>query len=220
MAQYTQKDYDSLCGFMNDPNYFNGKRVQPDSQKYKDLVKMCEDAGYPFIRTMVNGGYSIEPKSASYRAKKSALLKQIDVCEDLITYTRYFIAQKCINDSLVCPTSVVDPITNIERPLRGTDVIPKCQEWACTLQQMMDQNERYRQMVLSDQFTGISGSSAHRPFTENDFDELRQHIQKFCKRQTGQLSDLVFGISTETQPKLRQTSPKKDSTSWLRRLFE
>jgi hypothetical protein len=88
------------------------------------------------------------------------------------------------------------------RPLKGTDPLNKCQSAICALEQSYLQNESYREMVEKNQFRGISGTSSPKPFLEEDLDELREHVSKFCKRQTGQITDSFFGINTEPKQKV------------------
>lgn len=74
------------------------------------------------------------------------------------------------------------------------------------LGQARGQNNRYRKYIQSGQWRGISGQSDEKPMSNDDVQELTEHISKFCKRQTGDIETVWNAAKQEweTMPKMRK----------------
>lgn len=115
------------------------------------------------------------------------LKRRLDDCDLLINQVEK------VEKYHICPCPL-DPRTGKPKSYR---LIPKekvnvCQEAGCILFQMRDQNNLYRSYLTKGQWKGISGQAEKwTPMSPSDYDELSQHITKFCARQTRQLSEWI-----------------------------
>ena len=194
-----------LCEFIINPahNPYTGRSINPGKKTYDELVFKCKSAGHSYVELFARKGPAmvvVKPKGKSFKSKENALRKQMNVCSSVISTSKIFIDRdKCQKEEMKCPKTIIDLKTGKQRPLASSNRLPSCQEWVCVIKQASLQNENYRKMLDSDRFTGISGTSEGRPFTEEDLDELRTHISCFCTRQMGDLTDSVFGLNTQKQ---------------------
>ena len=124
-------------------------------------------------------------------AKREAL-HQLDTCDALIRYVDNFIKQLCRVKDYTCPTTIIDPVTKEQRKVTGLDKLPDCATWRCTIDQMKQWSTTFRDMIEQDAYRGVSLSSQPRPFTTEDYHELRDVIKSKCKLQTELLGQLAF----------------------------
>lgn len=100
----------------------------------------------------------------------------------------------------------------------GTDKLTKCQDYSCALEQLRQKNDKMRRSLDTDQYIGLTESKSPKPFTEYDLKEFIAEYRNFCRKTTGDLSDMVFGLKTSVdqsgvayylKPKQETTKPKK-----------